>query len=121
MADADAPTLTPLQLSILGVLWDRGEASSADVRSALAPERPLALTTVTTLLSRLEKKGVLTHTRSGRRYLYHPTVSRREVRGAMVDELLGSLFDGDPLRLLDYLLREGRVQPREVKRLLEAR
>lgn len=118
---ADAPTLTPLQLSILGVLWERGEASSADVRSALEPERPLALTTVTTLLSRLERKGVLTHTRSGRRYLYHATVSRRDVRRAMVDELLGCLFDGDAVDLVDHLLREERVQPREVKRLLEGR
>jgi len=118
---ADTPTLTSLQLSILGVLWDRGEASSADIREALAPERPLALTTVTTLLSRLERKGVLTHTRSGRRYIYHPTVSRREIRRAMVDELLDSLFEGDPAGLVDHLLREGRVEPREVRRLLETR
>jgi len=121
VADADAPTLTPLQLSILGVLWDRGQASSADVRSALAPERSLALTTVTTLLSRLERKGVLNHTRSGRRYLYHATVSRREVRRAMVDELLGCLFDGEPVALFAYLLNEGRIRPAEVRHLLESR
>ena len=86
--------LTGLQLSILHVLWERGEATTQQVWEGLAAERPLALTTVATLLSRLERKRVLAHRRRGRQYVYHATVTRAEVRRSKVRELTQSLFEG---------------------------
>lgn len=103
---SDPYALTELQLSILGILWERGEATSRVVRDALEPERPLALTTVATLLSRLEKRGVLAHRRSGRSYVFRPTVTREEVRTAMVRDLAANLFDGDRVALIDHVLGE---------------
>ena len=100
----DPYALTELQLAILGILWDRGEATSRDVRDALEPDRSLALTTVATLLSRLEKRGVLAHRRAGRSYVFRPTVTRDEVRTAMVKDLAENLFDGDRVALIDHLL-----------------
>ncbi len=47
----DTVGLTGLQLSILDVLWDRGEATTQEVWEHLNRERTLALTTVATLLS----------------------------------------------------------------------
>lgn len=103
----DPYALTELQLAILGILWDRGEATSRDVRDALEPDRPLALTTVATLLSRLERRGVLAHRRAGRSYVFRPTVSRHEVRTAMVRDLAENLFDGDRIALIDHVLGGG--------------
>lgn len=103
---SDPYALTELQLAILGILWERGEATSRDVRDALEPDRHLALTTVATLLSRLEKRGVLAHRRSGRSYVFRPTVTRAEVREVMVRELADNLFDGDPVALLNHLLNQ---------------
>jgi len=53
--------LTGLQIAFLRVLWQRGEASVAEICEALRPERALAQTTVATVLSRLEKRGVVAH------------------------------------------------------------
>ncbi len=100
----DGPRVTPLQIAILSVLWDRGEATSAQVRSALEPAHALALTTVTTLLSRLERKGVLTHRRQGKRFVYTSTVSRDEVRRCEVNGLLNTLFLDDPELLVEYMI-----------------
>lgn len=108
--------LTELQLAILTILWDRGEATSAEVRSGLEPERSLALTTVTTLLGRLEKKGVVAHQRDGRRYLYRATVSRGEVRRTMVRDLTESLFDGDPTSLMGHLIETRDVDSDDLDR-----
>ena len=47
--------LSPLQLTVLRVLWDRGEATVAEVHERVQSTRPLALNTVATLLSRLER------------------------------------------------------------------
>src|SRR5437773_2584128 len=55
--------LTELQLAILRVIWDRSEATVQDVWEALHAERGLAQTTVATMLSRLERHGVVTRRR----------------------------------------------------------
>ena len=115
--------LTGLQLSILDVLWDQGEATTQDVWERLNSHRSLALTTVATLLSRLERKRVLSHRREGRHYVYRATVSRNDVRRSKVRELTENLFDGDPAALVNHLVRGDQVAPEELRRirlLLEA-
>ena len=114
----DPYALTELQLAILGILWDRGEATSRDVRDALEPDRSLALTTVATLLSRLEKRGVLAHRRAGRSYVFRPTVTRDEVRTAMVRDLAENLFDGDRIALIGHVLGGTDASGRERMRSL---
>lgn len=120
-------SLTELQLSLLRVLWERGEATVIEVQEALAPERRLAQTTVATLLSRLEKKGLLDHRTEGRQFVYRAVVSEQEVRRAMVDEFSGladELFRGDVAALVSHLLTAQEVAPDDlarVKALIEAR
>lgn len=111
--------LTGLQLSILRVLWERGEATTQDVREGLMGGRPLALTTVATIMSRLERKGVLTHRREGRHYVYRATVSESGVRRSKVKELTENLFGGDPVALLSHLVRGDEVDADEVQRIRE--
>ncbi len=109
--------LTGLQLSIMQVLWERGEATTQDVWEAVNADRSLALTTVATLLSRLEKKGVLAHRRDGRQYVYRATVSRADVRRSKVRELTESLFGGDAAALMTHLVRADEVDADELSRI----
>jgi predicted transcriptional regulator len=112
--------LTELQLAILHVLWERGEATSREVREALLPSRSLALTTVATLLSRLERKGVLDHRRQGRAHVFRPTVTQSDVRRNMVRELAQNLFEGKPSQLVSHLLLSTQVDPEEIRRMRHA-
>ena len=115
----DTVGLTGLQLAILEVLWDRSEATTQEVWEALNRERTLALTTVATLLSRLERKKVVTHRREGRHFVYWATVSRSEVRRSKVRDLTESLFDGDPAALIRHLVRAESVDAEELARIRE--
>ena len=54
--------LTDLQLAILRVLWERGRASVMEITDALRGSRGLAQQTIATILSRLEKRGIVSHT-----------------------------------------------------------
>lgn len=114
---AETKTLTELQLAILAILWERGEATTGQVHEALGPERALALTTVATLLTRLEKKGVVTHRKDGRQHVYRPTVSRHEVRSSKVRELTKTLFDGDAAALVSHLVDPGTVTEDDLSRI----
>ncbi len=81
--------------------------------------RPLALTTVATIMSRLERKRVLSHRREGRQYVYRAMVTRSEVRRSKVKELTENLFGGDPAALLSHLVKTDEVDPEELKRIRE--
>ena len=79
--DKSELSLSELQLSLMRVLWQRGQASTAEVAEALRAEgRPLAHTTVATLLQRLEKRGLLACDREARALVYRPCVSEPEVQ-----------------------------------------
>lgn len=101
--------LSDLQLAVMRVLWSRGEATTADVVADLAVERGLAHTTVATLLTRLEKRGVVGQRRDGRSWIYHARSSEAEVQRSMVADLVASLFAGDSTALVAHLVSADEV------------
>jgi predicted transcriptional regulator len=111
--------LGDLQLAIMRVLWSRSEATVADVHEALEPERGLALTTIATMLTKMEKKGVVEHRAEGRRFIFRPLVSESQVRRSMVADLTSQLFRGDVTALVNHLLSEHEIDARELTQLRE--
>lgn len=109
--------LGDLQLAIMRVLWGRGEATVAEVHETLEPERGLALTTIATMLTKMEKKGVVDHHAEGRRFIYRPQVSESQVRRSMVAGLTSQLFRGDVTALVNHLLSEHEIEERELAQL----
>jgi BlaI family transcriptional regulator, penicillinase repressor len=110
-------SLTDLQLAIMRILWDRAEATVLDVQNRLRPERDLAQTTIATLLSRLEKRGVVEHRLDGRQFVYRPLITEQDVRGSMVSELTELLFNGSSAALMSHLLRSRDMNPGDLDRV----
>ena len=120
MADPPTdPSLGNLQHAIMEVLWSEGEATASDVHRALQAERGLAPTTIATMLSKMERKGVVSHRTDGRRFVYRATVSRDEVRRTMLGELTDRLFGGSVAAMVAHLLSEHAVDPAELQDLRE--
>lgn len=109
--------LGELQLAIMKVLWQRQEATVGEVHAALHEERGLALTTISTMLVKMEQKGVVDHRSEGRRFVYYPLVSEGEVRRTMVGELTERLFQGDVTALVSHLISHHDVDSDELARL----
>lgn len=110
--------LSDLQLGLLRILWDRGEATAAEVHSALVEQdRELAPTTVSTMLSRLEKKGTITHRSEGRQFIYRALVTEEEVRRSMLGRVTDYFFGGDVSALVSHLVEGRAVDPDDVARL----
>lgn len=114
-----AHQLGELQLAIMRILWKEGEATVATVHRLLRPERELAHTTVATMLSKMEKKGVVAHRSEGRLYVYRSTVTEAEVHRSMVSELTERLFDGSSAALVSHLLGREDIAPGELRRIRE--
>ena len=116
MAEEDI-ALSELQIALMRVLWRQGEASVADIAEILGAERGLKYTTVATLLTRLEKRGVVAQRRDGRVLIYHAVASEPQVRRSMVADLIGSLFGGDPRALVAHLVDESEIGPGDLERV----
>ncbi len=116
-ADNKYRDLTDLQVDLLEVLWNREEATVAEVQEALLGDRGLATSTVATLLSRLEKRGVVTHRADGRQYVYRAQVSREQVRDSMVSALTYRMFSGDVAELVNHLLTAAETSPGDLARV----
>lgn len=113
---AEDIVLSDLQLDLMRVLWRSGELSVAEVTEALA-DRDLAHTTVATLLTRLEKRGVVEARRDGRVLAYRASVSEAQVRRNMVSSLIAQVFRGDPKALLAHLVSEREVAPGDLEQV----
>lgn len=109
--------ITDLQLDILRVLWGRGEATVADVHGALPARRQLAASTVATLLTRLEKRGLIDHRTAGRRHVYRAKVSEQEVRTEILDTITDEVFGGDVAALVSHLIDARGVAAGDLERV----
>jgi predicted transcriptional regulator len=109
--------LADLQYAIMRVLWSEGEATVSKVQESLADERGLALTTIATMLTKMEKKGVVAHRTEGRQFVYRPLISEKQVHRTMVADLTERLFQGDFKALVSHLLTEQEIDASELKRL----
>lgn len=110
-------TLGDLQHAIMAVLWQHGEATTAQVHDALREERGLAFTTIATMLRKMEDKGVVAHRADRRQFVYRPAVSEDQVRRSMVGELVERLFGGDPTALVAHLVSENEIDAGELREL----
>jgi BlaI family transcriptional regulator, penicillinase repressor len=102
---------------VLRILWERGEATVQEIHAALLDERGLAPTTVATLLTRLERRGVVARRADGRVHRYRALVTEPEVRRSMVGGLAARLFGGDVTALVSHLLGGDEVSAGDLERI----
>lgn len=117
MARPSSPTVTEVEQALLEVLWDAGEASVREVTDRLSLTRPVAYTTVLTMLGVLHKKHLVHYRQEGRAFIYRPAVTKDEVRDHAIGNLMQQLFDGSPEMLALHLLQNHGVDPDRIRTL----
>jgi predicted transcriptional regulator len=111
------PTLTPQELAIMKVVWRKDESTVRDVCDGLRESRPIAYTTVMTMMRILQEKGYLTRVEQERAHVYRPARPRQQVIGAMLRDFVDRVFDGASEPLLLHLAKDNKLTPRQ-KRVL---
>jgi BlaI family transcriptional regulator, penicillinase repressor len=100
----------------LNALWEIEEGNVEDVRKVVSQSRPLAYTTVLTLLDRLARRGAVSRRKEGRGFRYQPTVARDKLRRMALRQFLQYHFDGSAAKLKIFL-----EQPLDVAEEIEVR
>jgi predicted transcriptional regulator len=115
--------LGDLQLKIMKVLWELGQASVADVHAHLAADR-LAYTTVATMLRKMDDRGLVRHQEEDRRFIYEPCISQSEVRRSVAEDFLDRVCEGSLSSAVNHLLEArdvSREELAELERLIKRR
>jgi predicted transcriptional regulator len=110
-------TLTPQELELMKIVWQKGQATVRDVYETLLERRKIAYTTVMTMMRVLEKKGYVKTHRENRAYVYRPTRPERQVVRSMVREFVDRVFNGSAQPLLVHLVEDRRLSPKELEEL----
>jgi predicted transcriptional regulator len=103
------------ELDVMGVLWDLGSGTVAEVRDKLPAD--LAYTTVLTILRNLEAKEFVYHEAEGKAHRYFPQVAQRTARRSAVARIVDKLFHGSPQQLVTQLVEDEALSARDLKRL----
>lgn len=119
MARPASETLTPLELDIMKVLWHSGPSTVQSVQEILSADRPLAYTSVQTMLNVLEKKGKVKRSKKDRAHVYEAKVSRESAVKRSVDEVIDRLFGGSAGALMMNLLETRNLSEDKLSELEE--
>lgn len=116
MARKRSKTLTEAELRLMDVLWEKGQATVAEVTAALPPP-PIAYNSVLTTMRILEQKGYVAHEEAGRAFVYRTLVPREAAAQNAVGHLLSRFFENSSASLALRLIEAERPSDDELARL----
>jgi predicted transcriptional regulator len=111
--------LSPANLEIMKVVWEKGEVTINEVVAVINARRKnkIRRTTVQVQMSRLEDYGWLKHTERGRTYIYTAVVEKQKTRREILEDIKNRVFGGSRAELVKCLIEDADVTPEEIKEL----
>ena len=110
------------EMEVLRHVWALGRATVREVHARVEAERPLAYTTVMTVMKNLADKGLLSYEPDGTAYVYRAAVAPDEVRGGVLAGILDKVFGGSPAALVQALVAQETLTEAdraEIRQLLD--
>ncbi len=111
------PTLTPQELEIMKLVWQRDAATVRDIYETLLERRKIAYTTVMTMMKILETKGYLKKRRQDRAFVYRPARPKSQVIAGMLREFIDRVFNGSAEPLLVHLVKSRQIRQKELQKI----
>ena len=105
------------QLEIMKVVWRLGEATVRDVYEDLRLHRPVAYTTVMTMMKNMEAKGHLNKRSEGRAFVYTAAVAEDRMIRRIVGDFIDRVFNGSTEPLLAHLVKERRLSEKDLEKI----
>lgn len=111
--------LSPANLEIMKIVWDKGEVNINEVFEAINAGRDddLRRTTIQVQMRRLEKYGWLKHRQIGRMYFYSAVVEKHKTRRDILYDVKNRVFGGSRPELVKCLLEDSDISHDEIKKL----
>lgn len=111
--------LGELELAVMRVAWSQPSVTVREVLSVLAKKRPLAYTTVMTIMSRLSEKGLLLTEKQGKTYIYRAAHTQAEFEAFAAGRVVQALLTdfGGEIALSQFVKQLADTDPEQLARL----
>ena len=122
MARTPGTQPTDGELEILNVLWSAGRSDLGTLRAILQQKRPVATTTIATMLTLMRDKGLVDRAQGPRGYVWSAKITRKAARAGLIGRLVDVAFEGSARGLVAHMLEAGKLSARdrqEIRRLLD--
>lgn len=110
--------LGPLETAVMQIIWERGQATAEDVRTALRPDDHKE-STIRTILRRLEEKEYLEHDVDGRTFVYRARVKPQSVASRQVCGILERFCKGSVEKLLIGMVDDEVITAAKLRELAD--
>ena len=110
--------LTKAELSVMNILWDKGQATVSEIIGEMSEPKP-AYTTVLTVMQVLTRKEVVQPERQGKAHVFRPLLSREEYIDGFLNETRDTVFKGSVRSFFSYFVKKERLSKEEVQQLLD--
>jgi predicted transcriptional regulator len=119
MAKKRSRKLSPANLEIMKIIWEKSDVTVNDVFEAINAKRKTKLrrTTIQVQMGRLEDYGWLTHRKEGRTYYYSAVAEKQKARQDILNDIKNRVFGGSHAELVKCLLEDEKISPEEIKEL----
>jgi BlaI family penicillinase repressor len=107
------PKLGKVQLQIMQILWQRGQATAREITDELSRTKPTAHSTVQTLLRKMEAKGAVTHVVEDRTFIFRPVHEEAAVTTTATRDLLSRLFNNSAYSLVSHLIQHEKISKKK--------
>src|SRR2546429_6807276 len=108
---------TEAELELMDILWDSGACTVQGVIDRLPPSRPLAYTTVQTVLNVLHRKHSVRRKLRDRAYRYEAAVSRTHAASTALQDLVRRLFRGSAEEVVLTMVKSRQLSPQKLSEL----
>lgn len=119
MATVEEPSISDAEWRVMHEIWESEPITSSEITSRLSSKTDWSPGTIKTLLHRLVQKGILDFQRKGNRYLYRSNFTESQCIEHVSDQLLHTVFQGQPIPMLKYLVQSSRLSGTEIQTLRE--
>src|SRR5690554_6900678 len=108
--------LSKAEEQLMQLLWKQKRAYMKDLIDAYPEPKP-AITTIATLLKRMQDKGVIDYVQDGRSREYFPLVKKQDYFSKQVDSIIKSFFNNDAAQFASFFTQEGNLSKKELEEL----
>jgi len=110
---------SPVEFEVLSILWRKGHGTIKEIQAALAPKRPLARTTVNTVMSRMANKGYVDVREKNSAFEFRPLIERESVTRSKLSNLVDRVLEGSIAPLAAYIVENRELTMDQIRMLEE--
>ncbi|WP_299363574.1 BlaI/MecI/CopY family transcriptional regulator [Winogradskyella sp.] len=104
-----------LQLEVMQIIWENPDITVTEIQSIFKKRnRHLAITTIGTILRRLESKGAVTHKSLGKKYIYSALIDELKVKRSMLSKITDQFYKGKSFDIVNHLIDEDMLTSEEI-------